>query len=98
MTKDTIKRYAASFIHDASVDSWSQEAHNAFVVKVLRAELGLDSTQAIAILEIQAAMPSLMANASAFRQWLESKDVALLAKATESKPLGNRYGAMVTKD
>lgn len=97
MTETIIKTAAAQFIKDAKIADagWSQEAHIAFLARFLKAELALKPEQVIAIMEIGQCKASLLANASAFRQWLESKDVALLKKQDENKSLGNRYAGLV---
>lgn len=104
MTKDQIKSAAAKFISTAKLTEWPQEAHNAFVAYSLKRALiasnaVANDAMAMPIVEtlmtMQATMPALTANASAFRQWLQSKDVALLPASTPEAKLANRYAGLV---
>lgn len=95
ITKVSIQTHAKTFIANGKLTEWPQEAHNCLVAYILKRELDLDDDQVSALMEAQQAMPALTANASAFRQWLQSKDVALLPKADDAKPLGNRYAGLV---
>ena len=104
MTKTQIKNFASEFIKLSGAKSWDQETHVAFVAWVMRQQItekwsaGLPKTTAELAKAVQGIilgveMPSLLANASAFRQWLESKDVALLAKS--ETVTANRYAALL---
>lgn len=89
---------AEEFIASAKLKEWPQEAHNAFVAKVLKNELGLDETQVDGLMELQMALPSLTANASAFRQKLQGKEWGHLLPEAPKGPAGglvNRYKGLV---
>lgn len=107
MTKNQIKTYAAKFIEISGAKSWDQETHVAFVAWTLRQHItekwpagvvlpktAAELAKAIQGIILAVEMPSLVANASAFRQWLESKDVALLAKSETVS--ANRYASLLS--
>lgn len=98
MDKTEIKNEVAKFITMASITEWNQEAHNAFVAWLIKREAALEPHQVETIMLMQQAMPSITANASAFRQWLESKDVALLKKAEPATKSLSRYAALINGD
>jgi hypothetical protein len=94
MTKDQIKSSAAAFITAAKLTEWNQEAHLALVAKVVKAELADAKGDAdkVKLAILQCPLPALYANASAFRQWLQSKDVALIpATPASDKGVLNRF-------
>lgn len=109
MTKTSIKTEAAAFIKAAKLADWNQEAHVAFVAKLVKqlvfgscnGACSEDEAKAIAqdcasaIMTAGQEHGSTFSNASAFRQWLQSKDVALLPKQTEAEQLSNRFAGLV---
>lgn len=95
-TESAIKTAAAAFIAAAKLTTWPQEAHIAFVAKLLRAELGLDTTQVEALLTLAAECPSLLANASAFRQKLQGEAWGQPLPAAPEKAIsGNRFAGLI---
>ena len=94
MTTDQIKMAANMFIQDAKLTTWPQEAHVAFVAHVVKTMVAVHKGdyRAVAkdVLTTGQEHGALFANASAFRQWLQSDKVALLPKG-EPSAAGNRY-------
>lgn len=95
MTKQAIIDAAKSFCSSAKLTldtDWSQDAHNALVRTIMRDTLKLSPAQIKQLRDAQASLGSLTANASAFRQMLASKDVAVLKPGEKASQLSDRYG------
>lgn len=94
MTKDSILKAAGSFIKAAKLNEWDQESHIAFVAYLAKQEKPKAEELPKWLLAVGAACPAVLANASAFRQLLQSDKVALLPKG-EATQLGNRFAGLI---
>lgn len=97
MKEAAIQAEAKSFITSAkpALTSWDQQDHIVFLALILKKHCSLSQEQFAQIIQLGQEKPSLLTNASAFKQWLQSDKVALLPKAPAET--GDKAAALLAK-